>query len=159
MTMEAASRSVDPQVLLEEYCRVLNEEASVEALPLTISGNSMAPFLVHGRDTVYLSRITRPLERGDVVLYRRDNGSYILHRIHRVHGSLFTMAGDAHWGLETGIRREQILAVMTSARRKGKLQRPGCFWWEFFRKPWLTLLPLRRPITGLYTALKGSAHK
>lgn len=142
--------------LLDEYCRLLASDAAVEALPLIISGNSMAPFLVHGRDTVYLSRITRPLKRGDVVLYRRDNGSYILHRIHSVKNGTFTMIGDAHSGKEPGIRREQIFALMTFARRKGKLQKPGCFWWNFFETIWLALIPLRRPIMILYTALKGS---
>ena len=158
MSMDTPSLCLKTDALLEEYCKVLNEESSVEALPLTISGNSMAPFLVHGRDTVYLSRITRPLKRGDVVLYRRDNGSYILHRIHSIKGDNHTMIGDAHFGLEPGIRREQILAIMTSARRKGKLQQPGCFWWEFFRKVWLSVIPLHRPILVLYTALKGSKH-
>ena len=152
--MDASSRCISADLLLEEYCRLLNDESSVEALPLTISGNSMSPFLVHGRDTVYLSRITRPLKRGDVVLYRRNNGNYILHRIHSVRDGSYTMIGDAHFGLEPGIRREQILAIMTSARRKGKLQQPGCFWWEFFRKTWLSMIPLRRPILILYTALK-----
>lgn len=154
--MDAPSRCLPADILLEEYCRLLKDEASVEALPLTISGNSMSPFLVHGRDTVYLSRITRPLQRGDVVLYRRTNGDYILHRIHSVQGDSFTMIGDAHYGLEAGIQRQQILAVMTSARRKGKLQQPGCFWWEFFQKIWLAMIPLRRPVMVLYTALKGS---
>ena len=158
MTMETVSRCLPADLLMEEYCKVLSDESSVEALPLTISGNSMSPFLVHGRDTVYLSRITRPLRRGDVVLYRRDNGNYILHRIHSVKNGSYTMIGDAHYGLEPGIRREQILAIMTSARRKGKLQQPGCFWWDFFRNIWLALIPLRRPILILYTALKGSKH-
>lgn len=156
--MTTSSRCMPADLLLEEFCKLLNDEETVEALPLTISGNSMAPFLVHGRDTVYLSRITQPLKRGDVVLYRRANGSYILHRIHSVRGDSFTMIGDAHYGLEPGIRREQILAIMTSARRKGKLQQPGCFWWDFFQTAWLKIIPLRRPVMILYTALKGSRH-
>lgn len=153
--MEVHSRCLPNELLLEEYCRLLNTEKDVEALPLIISGNSMSPFLIHGRDTVYLSRITRTPRRGDVVLYRRDNGKYILHRIHSVKGDTYTMIGDAQYGLEHGIRREQILAIMTSALRKGRLQRPGTFWWEFFAKVWLCMIPLRRPAMVLYTALKG----
>lgn len=154
MTMEPIQRTLPADLLLKEYCALLASEESVEALPLTISGNSMAPFLVHGRDTVYLSRITRALKPGDVVLYRRTNGSYVLHRIHSLQGDFYTMAGDAHPGVEPGIHKNQILAIMTSARRKGKLEKPGTFWWEFFRTVWLRIIPMRRFATMLYSAFK-----
>lgn len=154
--MTDSARCLPAEVLLDEYCKLLSSEEAVEALPVTISGNSMAPFLVHGRDTVYISRITRPLQVGDVVLYRRAGGNYILHRIAAIHGDVYTMIGDAHSGKEPGIRREQILAIMVSARRKGKLQQPGTFWWDFFAKVWLRMIPLRRPVMRLYSALKGN---
>lgn len=64
-----------PEVLLEDYCRLLQNDGNIAALPLQVSGNSMFPFLTHGRDTVYLSRLTRPVRRGDVLLYRRDSGA------------------------------------------------------------------------------------
>ena len=41
--------------------RILAVMETGTAAPLVISGNSMSPFLVHGRDTVYL---TPPPERG-----------------------------------------------------------------------------------------------
>ena len=75
--MEHKTRTVDNALLLEEY-RTLLETA--EQLPLLISGNSMSPFLVHGRDTVYLTKVNRPLRKGDIVLYQRKGGAYILHR-------------------------------------------------------------------------------
>ena len=159
MTMESVHRSLPADLLLKEYCDLLTSEEAVEALPLTISGNSMAPFLVHGRDTVYLSRISEPLKPGDVVLYRRKNGSYVLHRIHSIQSPFYTMAGDAHPGVEPGIHRDQILAIMTCAKRKGKLEQPGTFWWEFFRTTWLRIIPLRKTAMGLYSALKGSKRK
>lgn len=156
--MNTVDRCLPPEILLEEYCRLLQSESAVDALPLTISGNSMAPFLQHGRDTVYLSRITDPLRKGDVVLYRRRNGSYILHRICRIREDVYTMIGDAHFVKEPGIRREQILAVMTSARRNGKLLQPGNFCWEFFGKVWVRMIPLRRPLLLIDTALKRSMN-
>ena len=65
--MERNIRVLSPDVLLEEY-RELLEDERVEALPLLISGNSMSPFLVDGRDTVYLSRLTKPVKKGDVIV-------------------------------------------------------------------------------------------
>ncbi|MBQ8813380.1 MAG: S24/S26 family peptidase [Lachnospiraceae bacterium] len=150
--MESRKRVLPPEVLMEEYRELLQQE-EIEALPLIISGNSMSPFLIHGRDTVYLSRLTRPARRGDVLLYRRTGGAYILHRVYRVERDSYTMVGDAQAVLEPGIRPEQVIAVMTSALRKGKRQGPGCFWWEFFEKVWIRMVPVRSGVRRAYTVI------
>lgn len=124
------------------------------AVPLVISGNSMSPFLVHGRDTVYLSKITQPLKKGDMIFYRRDNGQYILHRIIRAEGEIYDLVGDAQQLIERGVRRDQVIAIVTAVRRKGKLLRPGSFWWEFFEKVWLNMVPQRGKLVAGYTALR-----
>lgn len=143
-------RKVDTGTLLEEYRTLLE---AVDTLPLLISGNSMTPFLVHGRDTVYLTKPSRPLKRGDIALYRRKSGAYILHRICAVHGDTFSMVGDAQTGIEHGISREQIFAVACSAERKGRCQEPGCFWWDFFAKFWVRVIPARPVLMRLYGVL------
>ena len=151
--MKTETRILPPEVLLEEYRKLLQEE-NVKELPLTITGNSMSPFLIHDRDTVYLSRLTRSARRGDVLLYRRDNGAYVLHRVYAVKAEGYTMVGDAQTELESGIRPDQVVAVMTRATRKDKELRPGDFWWDFFETTWLRFLPMRRPIHKLYTIMK-----
>ena len=151
--MQRRMTTLPPEILLEEYRRILAEEPQVEALPLVISGRSMTPFLVGGRDTVYLSRLDRQPKRGDMLLYRRDSGAYILHRVVRVEDGVCTMVGDAQVQLEPGIRRDQIIAIVTAADRKGKRQKPGCFWWEFFEKVWLRMIPLRPYVMALYGRL------
>ena len=148
--MERHQRVMQPEILLEEYRQLLEDE-NITALPLVISGNSMSPFLVHGRDTVYLSRLDRPAKRGDVLLYKRESGAYILHRVYKVKKDSYTMVGDAQTQLEQGIRQDQIIAIMTSALRKGKLQKKGSFWWEFFEKLWIRIIPLRPILTKIYT--------
>ena len=148
--MERHNRVMQPEILLEEYRQLLEDE-NITALPLVISGNSMSPFLVHGRDTVYLSRLDRPAKRGDVLLYKRDGGAYILHRVYKADKGSYTMVGDAHTQLEQDIRPDQIIAIMTSALRKGKLQKKGSFWWEFFEKLWIRIIPLRPMLTKIYT--------
>ena len=151
--MERNRTVLSPEVLLEEYRRILAEESRIQALPLVISGYSMTPFLMHDRDTVYLSRLDRQPKRGDMLLYRRDSGAYILHRVVRVEDGVCTMVGDAQVQLEPGIRRDQIIAIVTAADRKGKRQKPGCFWWEFFEKVWLRMIPLRPYVMALYGRL------
>lgn len=138
--MEQRQKRVDTQQLLEAYLELLPQ---VESLPLGITGSSMTPFLVPDRDSVWLCAIDRPLRKGDVVLYRRSNGAYILHRICKYHRGTFSMVGDAHCVVESGIQREQIFARVCQVERKGIILTPGCFWWEFFEKVWVRVIPLR----------------
>lgn len=152
--MKTETKIKQPEVLLEEYRRLLREDPSIDALPLVITGNSMSPFLVHGRDTVYLSRLTRPVRRGDMLLYQRRGGSYVLHRVYKAAPESLTMIGDAQTVLEPGIRREQVIAIVTRVERKGKQLGPGSFWWDFFEKIWIRIIPLRRTAQRLYSWVK-----
>lgn len=150
--MEYKVKVLPPEELMDPLLGLLND---TEYVPLVISGFSMTPFLVHSRDTVYLSKVTRPLKRGDMILYRRDNGAYILHRICRVEASGYCLVGDAQTLIEKGVRPEQVLALVTAVRRKGKLLQPGSFWWDFFEKVWIHLIPLRPMIVWAYSKLTG----
>lgn len=151
--MKTQRKILPPELLLEEYRKLLQEEG-VKELPLTVTGNSMSPFLIHGRDTVYLSRLTCPARRGDILLYRRDNGGYVLHRVYAATSEEYTMVGDAQTELEPGIRPDQVIAIVTRAVRKEQELRPGSFWWDFFETQWIRMLPVRRPVHKLYSAIK-----
>ena len=146
--MEHKLRYLKPEELMPQLEEILQQ---AQAVPLVISGSSMAPFLCHGRDTVYLSRVTEPLKRGDMILYRRDSGDYSLHRIFRAEGDAYTLVGDAQTMLEPGIRADQVLAVVTAVRRKGKLLKQGSFWWDFFGKVWIRMVPLRPAARAVYS--------
>ena len=143
------------EILFEEYRRLLAEEPQINALPLVVSGSSMTPFLISGRDTVYLSRLERPARRGDILLYRRDNGDYVLHRVWKTGADGLTMVGDAQTELEREIRENQIIARVTAVVRKGKRMEPGCFWWGFFEKVWIRMIPLRPLVWKAYQMTRG----
>ena len=154
--MEHRVRVLPTEVLMEQLLGLLD---GAEYVTLNISGSSMTPFLVHSRDTVYLSKVTRPLKKGDMILYRRDNGAYILHRIYRVTPDGYWLVGDAQILIEKGVRPDQVLALVTAVRRKGKLLQPGSFWWDFFEKVWIRVIPLRPGIAAAYSALTGAFRK
>lgn len=117
---------------------------------LTISGSSMAPFLIHHRDRIFFSKPEKPLKRGDMVFFQRMNGQYVMHRIRRVAGPDYYLIGDAQTETEGPVRREQIFAVVNSVQRKGKRIVPGDFWWRFFAGFWLVIIPFRRMIMNVY---------
>ena len=146
--MNCNIRELEPEVLMPALLGLQEETGMV---PLVISGSSMSPFLAHHRDTVYLSKVRQPLKRGDMILYRRTNGKYILHRIYRTEPNTYTLVGDAQTVLEQGITSNQVLALVTAVQRKGQLLKPGSFWWEFFRLVWIRLVPFRPGILAVYS--------
>ena len=124
------------------------------AVPLVVSGNSMIPFLKDGRDTVYLYSVTDSLKRGDIVFYKRDNGAYVLHRICKINGDTYSLVGDAQSFIEHGIRRDQIVAVVTLVYRKGKYIGKRNLIWQFFAKIWIRMIKLRPWVLKTYTRFK-----
>lgn len=130
------------------------------APPLPVVGGSMGPYLASGRDFVCLCPMRAETEPrvGDICLYRRENGAYILHRIVGRKNGTFTFAGDAQTEREYGIRREQILARVTAVVRKGK-KRSGGFWHLFFRTVWILVLPWRRRFVSAYGKLRCSRRR
>lgn len=117
-------------------------------VPVLVSGNSMRPFLRPG-DMVNLDSLTRPPRRGDVVLFTRRNGQYVLHRIWRVlpdGGCL--LLGDNQTRPEP-VPAGRIRAVAVSARRRGRLEKPGRPVWWFYAHIWLLLTPWREKIGAL----------
>ncbi len=151
-------KTVDTQIFLDAVKEMVREGREV---PVTITGNSMSPFLVHGRDRVLFSSIKRPLQKGDMVLYQRKGGQYVMHRIRRINRirNEYYMIGDAQMMTEGPLKEGQIAAVVTSVCRKGKWLKQGDFWWEFFRGPWLYMVPFRRVALRTYALLNGKTRK
>lgn len=126
---------------------------------LLISGSSMSPFLCHHRDTVWFKAPDRKLRKGDMVFYQRSNGQFVMHRIYAIKKDGYYMVGDAQWEIEGPLDRAQIFAIITKAQRKGKMIGPGDFWWEFFARVWIRVLPLRRELRWLYGKLAFLKHR
>ena len=134
-----------------EYVSVLKELVEEgREVSMLISGSSMSPFLCHGRDQVYFKAPDRPLRVGDMVFFQRRSGQYVLHRICKVKDGGYYIVGDAQTAIEGPVSREQIFALVTRVQRKGRILSPGDFWWEFFARVWVRLIPLRPLLVRAY---------
>lgn len=60
----------------------------------SVHGTSMLPMLDARCDLVKIVALSRPLAVGDLPLYKRPNGQYVLHRIIRVRRDGFVTCGD-----------------------------------------------------------------
>ena len=139
--MERKIREVD----INEYLPILQDIIKTgKDVSLLVSGSSMSPFLIHHRDTIIISKPTQPLKRGDMVFYQRLTGQYVMHRIHHIdkNGNLYII-GDAQTEIEGPVSPNQVFGIIHKVIRKGKKLQKGNFWWWFFEKIWIRIVPLR----------------
>lgn len=89
--------------------------------PIKGSGFSMQPFLSEEDTLIVTSLGGRKIRVGDILLYERDNGKYVFHRVYKIHrDGTFSFVGDNQYRAETGIRRDQLRAYVAKVVRKGK---------------------------------------
>ena len=131
---------------LDAVCAMLREGRT--NVPVPIQGVSMRPFLRNG-DFAYLVPLPERLRRGDLVLFRRLDGRYVLHRVFRLRrdGS-FLMLGDSQMVPEP-VEAAQLRGKVAFVRRNGQECRPGSFAWWFFAVPWLRLARWRPRIARM----------
>ena len=141
------ARTVDLATL---YPLIREKLDSGGSFTLTITGTSMYPFILGGRDRVTLTAAPQKLKKNDLPLYIRSNGQFVLHRIVKVEkDGTYTCCGDHQWQLEKGLRYEQMVAIATSYERKGKALTNRNVLYRIYRTVWTWVLPLRRYFFGL----------
>ena len=113
----------------------------------TAFGHSMFPYIKGGVDRVFLSPLNKTPKKGDVLFYRRTDGTFVLHRLIKQENDSLVFCGDNQFVLEKGIKEHQLIARL-SKRVRGKrildVHRLPSRLWVFF-------LPIRRFV------LKGNA--
>ena len=72
-------------------------------------GTSMLPLLRQGIDSVALRSLDRPAQKYDILFYKRQDGSYILHRVKEVTPNGLILWGDNHTMLEYGVTDDMII--------------------------------------------------
>lgn len=146
------AKVVDTKEYLDMVCQLLAEGNT--DVPVPVAGSSMVPFLIHG-DTVYLNRIDGALKKGDVVLYTRPTGQYVLHRIVKVNGDgSFLMLGDAQQELERIGSADQIHARATRAVHKGAPMASRSPRWWFYATVWIWVWPWRYRLMSIFSRKK-----
>lgn len=119
--MQKQKEYIELSTLLPLIREVISHGGEFELHP---RGESMLPTIRAGRDTVMLSALDRSPVRGDLLLYQRDTGTFVLHRVVRVEkdGTL-SMRGDNQYFIERGIRKDQVIAAVRRYYRQGQERR------------------------------------
>lgn len=143
------------KISLQEIYPIIKEKLEVGGtVQLPITGTSMNPLLYWGRDTVELIKCDNP-QKYDIIFYRRDDGSFVLHRIVGKNDKGFILCGDNQVKKEYGITDKNIIAVVKSITRKGKTFSVDKALYKLYVKLWTLILPLRNIILVPMRKIKG----
>lgn len=105
---------------LEEILPLIMEVITVGGVfSFKPSGKSMLPFIREGLDSVKVASADSP-QKYDIVLYRRHNGQFVLHRIIGVKSTGFVLCGDNQWQKEYGVTKDMIIAQVAEIDRAGR---------------------------------------
>ena len=147
------------KVALEELYPIIKEQIeNGGTVKLPITGTSMLPLLVQGRDFVVL-KACKKAEINDIIFYRRDNGAFVLHRIIGIDDKGYILCGDNQWVKEYGIKDHNIIGVVTEIHRDGKTIEINDKKYVKYYKRWLKLLPIRKPLIRILTILRAIKRK
>ncbi len=143
------------KISLDEIYPVIKEKIeNGGTVQLPITGTSMLPLLVWGRDTVELTKCENP-QKYDIIFYRRDDGHFVLHRIVGKNENGFILCGDNQVKKEYGITENHIIAVVKSITRKGKTFSVDKTLYKIYVNLWTLILPLRNIILVPMRKIKG----
>lgn len=120
------------------------QELGVAIVPTR--GTSMWPLLKAGKSLVQVAaRDGKQFRKGDIVLYRRKDGTLVLHRIIKVgEEDTFLVCGDHQWKLEEEVQEGQILAVAQGFFRNGRYIDEKTWWYRLYKTIWNGNLTIRR---------------
>ena len=110
--------------------------------PLTVTGSSMMPMLYGRRDTVELIPAAYRQKKGDIILYRRKSGRYVLHRIIGLTADGYICCGD-NQATKEFVCHEQLIAVVNGFVRKEKTYAMNTPGYRLYRWLWVNLFFLR----------------
>ena len=121
-----------------------------------IAGTSMMPLLKEGRDRVELEPCSQErLKKGDVVLYKKNDGTLVLHRIIKTENrEFFTVLGDHQFNNAERVNKNQIIAVACGFFIKGRYVNEKTRWYRLYKKIWLCNLNFRRIILAVLSLKK-----
>jgi len=146
--------SENGKVSMDDWMKLVSGRiAAGQKLQISPRGSSMYPLLVGKRDEVILTRLDRPLKRGDICMFRRYDGTYVIHSIHHIdHGNLYFL-GESQIYIEGPIAAEQVVARAESFVRKGREYSCSSLWYRMMHEIWIFLRPLRPILIETYRSV------
>ena len=135
--------STERNLTIEQWHNLAKTGAAPK-MQIALQGDSMRPLIRRGIDPVTIVPITRPLRRGDVVLFEYPNGRYVVHRIWKLRGERVQTLGDNCWNPEPWLEQSCVWGLVREYERNGRTITLDSPLSRAFGVMWSGLLPVRR---------------
>ncbi len=109
---------------------------------LKVKGMSMYPLIRSNVDSVVL-KAKPDVKKYDIVLYKRNNSAYVLHRIVKAKNGAFWLAGDFETSKEYPVYPQQIVAAVTSIWRGDREISCNSMFYQLYARVWVFIMPFR----------------
>ena len=117
--MSYEKMNTEIKVRLDSIYDVMEEMLSLgKEVTFTTNGDSMLPLLLSG-ESVTLKRFPK-YKKGDVVLFRKKDGGFVLHRIIKTNGNVVFTQGDALLGRDEPFDKDAIIGKAIEFLKKDK---------------------------------------
>lgn len=144
---------------MDDLSAVLGEQLDKGGrVRLTVSGMSMYPLLRDGIDSVVLEK-SASYKKGDIPLYIRSDGSYILHRIVGEQNGTYTLCGDNQLYKEEGVSRGRFIAKVVGFYRRSRYVPTGALWYRFYSFLWVDCFRLRPFFARIINVIRKIKHR
>lgn len=131
------------------------------SVKIKVSGFSMYPLVVSRRDSVVLTGADS-VKVGDVSLFKREDGDYILHRIVGKKDGAYMVRGDYEQKIEYPVYEHQIIAVAEGFYRNEKYISCDSKLYKLYKAFWMRTVfirPIILTILANITSKKKKKHK
>lgn len=126
----------------EKITPLEREILSGQPVVATTSGDSMEPLLFHQDTRVVIVKAEGVLQKGDLPVYKRPSGQFVMHRIIRTDQEAYYTRGDHRCGLER-VPKEWVLGVVTEIYRKNHHFPVTSRKYRWYVKVWNGIYPIR----------------
>ncbi len=134
------------QVTMEDLMPLFREQLeNGKKIQFAPAGISMRPMLEHKVDQVFLEKATKEnVKKWDVVLFKSDNGAYILHRVMCLDENGFVTRGDNNYSNDKWQTYDALLGKVYKYEHKGKTREIEDFRYKVYVFFWMMSYGIRK---------------
>ena len=139
---------------MSELGPVIEEVISFNGkIRLTVTGMSMYPLMRNRLDSVLLKKVDR-IKKYDILLYTREDNSYVLHRAVKINENTVDIIGDGEGRIEKDVPKERIIAVAQEIKRGKRIIKTDSILYKLYCRVWTLLIPVRVKMLNRYIKIR-----